>query len=108
VLTSQTLPDTPAASAPEATMHPTILQQYAEARVADLHREAERRQAVRTARQARAQARPSTSTRLWPAILGRLRSVLTSRAPATPNALPDDPTAEPAPELAQTAAGRPS
>jgi hypothetical protein len=85
-------------------MHPAILQQLAEAHVADLHRDAERRQAARTARRVRSQRHQSTVTEPRASALMRLRSLLTSRRPETASSQPADLT----PELAQTAAGGPS
>ncbi len=89
-------------------MHPTILQQLAEAHVADLHLEAEQRRAARTARRARTQVQQNTMTEPGPTVLGRLRSVLTSHRPYAARSRHADLTPEPTPDLAQTAAGRPS
>jgi len=62
-------------------MHPTILQQLAEARVADLHREAERRQLARVARPVRAKNGKRVATWLTPAVLMRLRALLRGTKP---------------------------
>lgn len=89
-------------------MHPTILQQLAQAHVADLHCEAEQCRAARTARQAHAQAHQNTPSRSKPAILARIHSLLTSRIPATQISQAADMTPDPIPELTLTAASRPS
>ena len=60
-------------------MHPTILQQLAEARVADLHREAERRQLARAARRGR--AKRGATTLLSQPVLDRIRALLRATKP---------------------------
>jgi hypothetical protein len=85
-------------------MHPTILEQLAAAHVADLHREAGRRQNARTAREARATRRQDTK----PDLLGRLMRTLerlAARRPAAPagRGLSDRPGQQEWPRLPEAA-----
>ena len=86
-------------------MHPTILQQLAEAHVADLHQQADQRRITRTARRERTLAQGSARIPRGQAVLDRLRSLLTGRGAASAGSPPAELNPEPAAELAQTAAG---